>query len=537
MYKPAIGLEIHAELKTKSKMFCGCENSLGLEKEPNKHICPVCTAQPGTLPVINKQAVENIVKIGLALNSEIQPSFRFFRKNYFYPDIPKGYQITSQEAPPAIGGYIELPPLRQYGLPAQAGGQATPSFDTLKTDSSKTSHQNFGVGGKGVDEKRKIRIHHVHLEEDTGKNIHPEGTLYSLIDFNRAGVPLMELVTEPDIESGSDAKLFCQELQQILRSLGVSDADMEKGQMRCEVNISISKDRELGTKVEIKNLNSFRAVEKAVDFEIKRQTEILENNEKVMQETRGWDEKSQKTFSQRSKETAKDYRYFPEPDLGPVKLSDEWVRKIECDLPELPQAKRKRFMEQYGFNSENAFLLVLDKELADFTERTVSELKAWLLSLESVEGSEEEIWKKNKNKLSKLVSGWLVNKLPPIMQEAVQTWADIKATPENFAEFISLIYQNKVSSAAGQELLREMVLTGKDPSNIVEEKGLSQISGGQEMDKVIELVIKNNPEQVEQLKAGKETVLQYLVGQVMKESRGKANPQTAGEMLKEKLGV
>lgn len=512
-YQPTIGLEIHAELKTKSKMFCGCENGLGLEKEPNKHICPVCTAQPGTLPVINKQAVENIVKIGLALNSEIQPSFRFFRKNYFYPDIPKGYQITSQEAPPAIGGYIELPPPAPPLPP----------------------HQNLGVGGKGG-ETRKIRIHHVHLEEDTGKNTHPEGAPYSLIDFNRAGVPLMELVTEPDIESGSEAKLFCQELQQILRSLGVSDADMEKGQMRCEVNISISKNSELGAKVEIKNLNSFRAVEKAVDYEIKRQTEILENNEKVIQETRGWDEKSQKTFSQRIKETAKDYRYFPEPDLVPIKLSEEWIRKIECDLPELPQAKRKRFMEQYGFNKENAFLLVLNKELADFTERTVSELKAWLLSLESVEGSEKEIWKKNKDKLSKLVSGWLVNKLPPILQEAGQTWADIKLTPENFAEFISLIYQNKVSSATRQELLREMVLTGKDPSNIVEEKGLKQISGGQEMDKIIELVIKNNPEQVEQFRAGKEAVLRYLVGQVMKESRGKANPQTAGEMIREKLG-
>ncbi len=492
IYQPTIGLEIHAELKTKSKMFCSCENGLGLETEPNKHICPICTAQPGSLPVINEEAVKNIIKIGLALNSEIQPEFRFFRKNYFYPDIPKGYQITSQEAPPDMGGYIE-------------------------------------IGGKN------IRIHHIHLEEDTGKNTHPEGAGYSLIDFNRAGVPLMELVTEPDIKSGEEAKLFCQELQHILRALEVSDADMEKGQMRCEVNISLSKDETLGTKVEIKNLNSFRTVERAIDYEIKRQSKALENGEKIIQETRGWDDNGQKTFSQRSKETAKDYRYFPEPDLPPVKISPEKIRRIACDMPELPQAKRKRFMDQYGFSFENAFLIVLDKNLSNFAEQAISELKAWLLSLEGMEGAEDEIWENNKEKLVKLLSGWLINKLPPLMQSSKQNWENIKITPENFAEFITLAYQNKISSAIGQELLKEMVLTGKDPSNIMEEQNLSQISAGGEMDEIVEKVIKNNPEQVEQFRAGKEAVLQYLIGQVMKESKGKANPQTAGEMLREKL--
>ncbi|MFH0856324.1 MAG: Asp-tRNA(Asn)/Glu-tRNA(Gln) amidotransferase subunit GatB [bacterium] len=492
LYTPTIGLEIHAELKTKSKMFCSCENGLGLETEPNKHICPICTAQPGSLPVINEQAVKDIIKIGLALKSEIQQEFRFFRKNYFYPDIPKGYQITSQEAPPDMGGYIE-------------------------------------IGGKN------IRIHHIHLEEDTGKNTHPEGAGYSLIDFNRAGVPLMELVTEPDIKSGEEAKLFCQELQHILRALEVSDADMEKGQMRCEVNISLSKDETLGTKVEIKNLNSFRTVERAIDYEINRQTEVLKNGEKIIQETRGWDDNGQKTFTQRTKETAKDYRYFPEPDLPPVKISPELVRKIECTMPEMPQTKRKRFMEQYGFPAENAYLIILDKNLSDFCEQSVSELKAWLLALENMEGTEEDIWKNNKEKLVKLVSGWLINKLPPLMQAADQDWTNIKITAENFAEFITLVYQNKISSAIGQELLKEMVLTGKDPSDIIEEKDLSQISEGGEMDKVIDKVIKNNPEQAGQFKAGKVTVLQYLIGQVMKESRGKANPQMAGEMLKNKL--
>ncbi|MFH0854415.1 MAG: Asp-tRNA(Asn)/Glu-tRNA(Gln) amidotransferase subunit GatB [bacterium] len=513
MYKPAIGLEIHAELKTKSKMFCGCENGLGLEKEPNKHICPICTAQPGTLPVINKQAVENIIKIGLALKSEIQPNFKFFRKNYFYPDIPKGYQITSQEAPPAKGGYIELPSVDGY----------------YSSSRQKVLHE-----GK-KEATHKIRIHHIHLEEDTGKNIHPEGASYSLIDLNRAGVPLMELVTEPDIENGIEAKEFCQELQQILRTLEVSDADMEKGQMRCEVNISISKDEKLGVKVEIKNLNSFRAVERAIDYEIKRQTEILENGEKVIQETRGWDENNQKTFSQRSKEGAKDYRYFPEPDLPSIKINSKWTRKLECCLPELPQAKRKRFKEQYGFNNENAALLALDKKLANFTEQIISELKAWLLSLENIEGTEEEIWKNNKQQLINLVSGWLINKLSPFLQETGSDWSNLKITPENFAEFIILIYQNKISSAIGQEILKEMSLTGKDPSNIMEEKDLTQISGGSELNEIVDRAIKNNPEQVAQYKAGKEMVLQYLIGQVMKESKGKANPQTAGEMLREKL--
>lgn len=513
-YRSTIGLEIHAELKTKSKMFCGCENGLGLEKEPNKHICPICTAQPGTLPVINKQAVEDIIKIGLALNSEIQPEFRFFRKNYFYPDIPKGYQITSQEAPPAIGGYIEIHP------------PAPPS---------KPPHQNFGVGGKGG-ETRRIRIHHVHLEEDTGKNTHPEGTNYSLIDFNRAGVPLMELVTEPDISSGKEAKLFCQELQQILRTLNVSDADMEKGQMRCEVNVSISKNEKLGTKVEIKNLNSFRVVEKSIDYEIKRQAEILESGGKIIQETRGWDDSKLQTFSQRTKETAKDYRYFPEPDLPPVKIGKDWVRRLECAMPELPQAKKFRFIEQYGFPAADASLLILDKNLANYAEKVISELKAWLLALETTEGTEEEIWQNNKSKLVKLVSSWLLNKLPPFMQGAEQNWANLKISAENFAEFITLIYQNKISSTMGQEILTAMVLTGKDPSNIMEEENLTQISAGGELDEIVKRVIDNNSQQVEQFKEGKEAVLQYLIGQVMKESKGKANPQTAGDMLKEKLG-
>ncbi|MFH1192479.1 MAG: Asp-tRNA(Asn)/Glu-tRNA(Gln) amidotransferase subunit GatB [bacterium] len=491
-YKPTIGLEIHAELKTKSKMFCSCENGLGLEKEPNRHICPICTAQPGILPVINKQAVENIIKAGLVLNSEIQKEFKFFRKNYFYPDIPKAYQITSQEAPLAMGGYIKI-------------------------------------------SGRDIRIHHIHLEEDVGKNTHPDGANYSLVDYNRAGVPLMELVTEPDIKSGAEAKLFCQELQHILRALEVSDADMEKGQMRCEVNISVSKDNTLGIKVEIKNLNSFRTVERAVDFEIKRQTEVLENGEKIIQETRGWDDTKQKTFSQRSKETAKDYRYFPEPDLPSIKIGKEWVRRVKCDLPEMPQAKRERFMKQYGFSESNANILVLDKNLAAFTEKVISELKAWLIVLENMEGSKDEIWVNNKQKLVKLVSGWLINKLPPFLAEANQNWENVKITPENFSEFITVIYENKISSAIGQELLKEMVLTGKDPSDIMDEKNMSQISGSVEMDEIIDKVIKNNPEQVGQFRAGKETVLQFLIGQVMKESRGKANPQMADEMLKKKL--
>jgi len=491
-YQPTIGLEIHLHLKTKSKMFCNCPNRYN--PRPNEDICPVCTAQPGTLPVINKQAVEWTALLGLALNCKLAEQFNFERKNYFYPDLPKGYQITSASNPPCLGGYIKI-------------------------------------------NNKKIRVNHIHLEEDTGRLQHSTDNKFSLVDLNRAGAPLVELVTEPDMTSGGQAKTFCQELQLILRTLNIADADMEKGQMRCEVNISLApeKAKKLGTKVEIKNLNSFRAVERAIDYEIERQGKLLETDGKVVQETRGWDENKGTTVSQRSKEEAHDYRYFPEPDLPPVTFDQNYFEKLQAELPELPLAKRERFTSEYGFSTEDARLLSNDKDLANYVEEVISELKAWLISLESVEGSEEEIWEKNKKKLVKLVGGWLTNELFKLMNESGTPAAELKITPENFAEFITLVYQNKVNSTAAQKILKIMFARGSDPSDIMETENLGQMDSEDEIGSIVEKVIKNNPDQVTQYKAGKTAVLQYLVGMVMKESKGKANPGIVQKLLKDRL--
>src|SRR6185369_10210888 len=330
-YFPVIGMEVHAELKTRSKMFCACKNGLGLEKSPNVNICPVCTAQPGSLPVPNIRAIESVQRVGLALGCTLRKLSKFDLKNYFYPDIPKGYQISQYDEPFCEKGAME-------------------------------------INGK------TFRITRIHLEEDTGKSMHPAGADYTLVDFNRAGVPLMELVTEPDFSEGKDASAFCQKLRQTLRYLKVSDADMEKGQMRCEVNISLYKEGEerlSGTKVEVKNINSFRSVERAIEYEIKRQTEMLEKGEKIIQETRGWDEVKNVTVSQRKKESAHDYRYFPEPDIPPFEFNEAYIEKLRLTLPELPDAKLKRFKEEYSLPDADSLILVDDKEDAEFFEHVV----------------------------------------------------------------------------------------------------------------------------------------------------------------------
>jgi aspartyl-tRNA(Asn)/glutamyl-tRNA(Gln) amidotransferase subunit B len=337
--------------------------------------------------------------------------------------------------------------------------------------------------------------------------------------------------------NGWETKTFCQELQLLFRTLGIADADMEKGQMRCEVNISLhpEKQKELGTKVEIKNLNSFRAVERAIDYEIKRQTEALNKGEKIIQETRGWDENQQTTVSQRTKEESHDYRYFPEPDLPPITFSQKDYEKLLAQLPELPQKKRERFMTEYGFTAEDARLLTADKDLANFVEEVVSELKAWLISLETVEGSEEEIWEKNKNKLMRLLGGWLTSELFKLMNQSNILIKDLKITPENFAEFITLVYQNKVNSSAAQKILKVMFDQGSDPSQVMESENLGQLSDETELEKIVDLVIKNNPEQVTKYQNGKTNVFQFFVGLVMKESKGKANPEIVHKLLKSKL--
>jgi len=482
-YTPTIGLEIHAELKTKTKMFCACKNETEKKVSPNVNVCPICMGHPGTLPVANEEAMKKIIKVGIALGSKIPDQAFFYRKNYFYPDLPKGYQITSQESPFAIGGSI------------QAGD-------------------------------KKIRINHVHLEEDTGKLQHVSESNSSLIDFNRAGVPLMELVTEADISSGEEAKEFCQKLRLILCYLEVSDAEMEKGQMRCEVNVSISQSEKLGTKVEVKNLNSFKAVEKAINYEIKRQKEVLEDGKKVIQETRGWDETTGKTMSQRKKEEAHDYRYLKDPDLPMIDIKNNFnLEKIKADIIELPEQREKRYKEEFSLKKENVGLLVQNKELGDYFEQIVSELKAWL---ESSGGGPEQ-------KATKLAANYVVSELQKMLVASKTQIGECKITPENFAELIKMIIKKEISSSGAQELLKEMFKTGGDPSQIVEAKDLKQVSGGDEMEKFVDETIKNNSKSVEDYKNGKQNALQFLVGQTMKASKGKANPGEIIKILKKKI--
>ncbi|OGZ28604.1 MAG: glutaminyl-tRNA synthase (glutamine-hydrolyzing) subunit B [Candidatus Nealsonbacteria bacterium RIFOXYD1_FULL_39_11] len=481
MYKPTIGLEIHAELNTKSKMFCSCKND-PLEKRPNFNICPVCTAQPGTLPVVYKEAVRKVIKTGLALGSKIAKESKFDRKNYFYPDLPKGYQISQYDMPFCEGGFLEI-------------------------------------------EGKKVRIKRIHLEEDTGRLIHKDGE--SLVDLNRAGVPLMEMVTEPDIYSGSQARQFAQELQLILRYLGVSNADMEKGQMRVEVNISLSKTKKLGTKVEIKNLNSFRVVEKAVDYEIERQTEILEEGGKIVQETRGWHDKKQKTLSQREKEEAHDYRYLPEPDLPTFHIEKSFVDEIKREISELPSEKRERFRKEYGL--ENIEMFVSDKDLGCYFEQVMSELKEWVKTIEQ----KRKIAEEDLLKLTKLAYNYITTDLQGLL--AGRSAKEIKVTPENFGEFIALIYGGKISSKTAKQVLAEMMAKGKDPSHIIEEGGLGQIEGEGEIESIVKEVIGKNKKAVEDYKGGKEESLQFLLGQVMAATKGRAKPDIARDTLKKLL--
>ncbi|MDD5589581.1 MAG: Asp-tRNA(Asn)/Glu-tRNA(Gln) amidotransferase subunit GatB [Candidatus Portnoybacteria bacterium] len=484
-YEAVIGMEIHAELKTKTKMFCGCENVFGLEKEANIHICPVCTGQPGTLPVANREAIKMVLRTAQALNCQIAEFSKFDRKNYFYPDLPKGYQISQYDKPLSEKGFLE-------------------------------------INGK------KIGITRIHLEEDTGKLSHPAGADYSLVDYNRAGVPMMELVTEPDITSAAEAKKFCQELQMILRYIRVSDADMEKGQMRCEVNISLRPEgsKEFGTKVEVKNINSFKAVEKSIEYEIKRQEKALLNGEKIIQETRGWNESKQVTVSQRTKEEAHDYRYFPEPDLPPIEP------KIFLDelgpLPELPQARKARFMAEHFLPEADAEIMIARKELGDYFENMASELKAWAKS------SEPEI---RIEKALKLAANYMITELQKLLAQNNADFKDLKITAENFAEFIKLTAQGVVSSSAAQAVLAEMFKTGVDPSHVIEEKNLAQLSDESELDGAIAEVISKNPGPVGEYKKGKEKAIQFLLGKVMAATKGRANPQVAEGILKKKLAA
>lgn len=489
-FEPVIGLEIHVQLKTKTKMFCNSKNDPD-EKHPNINICPVCTGQPGTLPVPNLEAIKKTILLGMALNCKIAEHTFFERKNYFYPDLPKGYQISQYQAPLCESGTLEI-----------------------------NDHQ--------------VRIRRVHLEEDTGRLLHSPDGKYSLVDFNRAGVPLLELVTEPDLHSGEEVKKFGEELQLMSRYLDISDADMQKGQMRVEVNMSLREPGgELGTKVELKNINSFRFAAQAVDYEIKRQTEILKEGKKIIQETRGWNEIGQKTFSQRTKEEAHDYRYFSEPDIPPISTKDLDLEDIRASLVELPSQRRERFKKIYRLPEHDIEVLTLNKQLGDYFEKVISELRQWdkLNHLKKPPVEHEE-------KIIKLSANYLITELAKLLYERgtrLEEMEHLKITPENFAEFVVRIYHQEVSSSGAQVLLKEMFETGEDPSMLIEKKDLAQVSDMGELEVAAKEVIAENPKPVSDYKKGKKESLQFLVGLVMKKTRGKANPQVAREVLEKEL--
>ena len=466
-YYTTIGLEIHAELNTKSKMFCGCINNPN-EKTPNVNICPVCMAHPGTLPVINKKAVESVIKVGLAIGANIADFTEFDRKNYFYPDIPKAYQIS------------------QYKFPIVSGGKLN-----------------------------EVDITRIHLEEDTATSKHDKGD-YSLVDFNRAGVPLMELVTEPIIHSSKQAGDFGRELQLLLKYLGVSEANMEKGEMRVELNISISESPDkFGTKVEVKNINSFRAMERAAEYEIKRMSALLDSGKgsEIVQETRGWDENKQSTFSQRKKENANDYRYFPDPDLPKLFLNKIFdMEALKNSLPELPKAKRDRYRNDFGIKDEDIESYIVDQELGLWFEGVANLLK------------NKELIKTASNYITSDYLGLKkINesvKLPKI---------------ENFAELMNMVSEGKISSRGAKDILAMIVLNDESPMKVAEEKGLIQNHDEGALKEIVQKIIDANPEVVATYRGGKENAIMSLVGQVMKESKGSANPQMVQKLLKELL--
>ncbi|MEI7750302.1 MAG: Asp-tRNA(Asn)/Glu-tRNA(Gln) amidotransferase subunit GatB [Candidatus Moraniibacteriota bacterium] len=486
---PVIGMEVHVELKTASKMFCACANGLGQESEPNIHICPVCTAQPGALPTPNRKAIESVQRAGLALGCTLATHSKFDRKNYFYPDLPKGYQISQFDEPFCGRGELE------------------------------------------IREGKTVGITRIHMEEDTGKLTHPAGAKHTLVDLNRAGVPLMELVTEPDIDSSADARLFCQKLRQIFRYLDISDADMEKGQMRCEVNISLHEEgaeKLSGTKVEVKNINSFKAVEKSIEFEIRRQTEALETGRKIMQETRGWDENRQGTVSQRKKESAHDYRYFPEPDIPPFSFTEADFVALRLTIPELPAMKEKRFIEQYGLSTEAVSVITTEKPTADYFEAVVSEIQAKKKSEELEEGAGKAI---------RLAANYLVTELRKRLADIGKTVDTSGITPENYAEFIVVLADGKINSSAAQTVLGEMLQGGdNDPSHIIDRLNLGQMSDMGELESIVDSVLAGNVKSVEDFRAGKQNALQFLMGQTMAATKGKANPKVVTDLLRKKLG-
>ncbi len=471
-YQIVIGLEVHVHLKTDTKLFCRCINSFG--GEPNIRICPVCTGQPGVLPVLNKKAVEQAVTASLALNCKVKLESVFARKQYFYPDLPKNYQISQYELPLAEDGYIEL-------------------------------------------DNRKINITRGHMEEDAGKLLH-EGDI-SQVDFNRTGMPLLEIVSEPEINSPREAAEYLRKIRQILRYCNVSDCDMEKGSMRCDANISLKKkdDDELGTKTEIKNMNSFKGVEKALLYEAKRQEELLDEDKRIIQETRLWDEDKNITISMRSKEEANDYRYFPEPDLPALVIEKEWVDEIKKTIPELPMKRYNRYISNYNLSEYDAGVLTGEKEVADYFEDTMAKFKV------------------THQKIIKKLANWItVELMGKINAEGIE-FAAQPVKPSDIARLIELIEDGTISGKMAKEIFDIMWQTKKSPAEVIKEKGLKQITSDEKIHSLCQKVIDDNPEIVKKYLSGKEGVIGALVGNVMKETKGQANPQLVNEKLRELL--
>lgn len=472
-YETVIGLEVHVELHTNSKIFCGCSTAFGAP--PNTHTCPICLGHPGVLPVLNRQAVEYAMKAAMALNCTIGDVSKFDRKNYFYPDSPKAYQISQYDQPIGENGWIDIE-----------------------------------VDGK----TKRIGITRLHLEEDAGKLTHVDGGYASLVDFNRVGTPLVEIVSEPEISSPEEAKAYLEKIRAIMQYCDVSDVKMEEGSLRCDANISLRPwgQEEFGTKAELKNMNSFRGVQRGLEYEQYRQTEILDEGGVIVQETRRWDEAQAKTFSMRGKEQAHDYRYFPDPDLVSVHISEEWKEAIRATIPELPDARKARYASEYGLPDYDAAVITSSKLLADFFEDSL-----------------------NYTKDAKAVSNWIMGDLLGYLNSNNLELSEVKITGQGLGEMIGLIEKGTISSKIAKTVFKEMLESGKLPAQIVEEKGLVQISDEGAIKSIVEQVVANNPQSVEDYKAGKQKAIGFLVGQVMKESKGKANPALANKLLVEVL--
>ncbi len=472
-YEAVIGLEVHAQLLSSSKIFCGCSTKFG--EAPNLNTCPVCLGMPGSLPVLNKKVLEYAIKMALATNCRVNPYSVFARKNYFYPDLPKGYQISQYENPLAEGGYVEIE-----------------------------------VDG----EVKKIGLVRIHIEEDAGKLIHDPYQPVSYVDFNRTGVPLIEIVSEPDIKTPEEASLYLKKLRSILRYLEICDGNMEEGSFRCDANISIRPkgEKRLGTKTELKNMNSFRHVQKALSYEISRQKAIIESGGHIIQETRLWDESKNKTLPMRGKEEAHDYRYFPDPDLVPVYIEEGLVERLKKELPELPSVRKKRFIEEYDLPSYDAEILTGEKGLADYFEATLKGIYE-----------------------PKMVSNWIMSELLRELNREKREIESCPVTPEGLAELLQMIKDKTISGKIAKTVFIEMYNTGKSAKEIVSEKGLVQVSDENAITELVEEVLKEHPKEVAQYKSGKEKLFGFFMGQIMKKSKGKANPKIANEILRKTL--